>query len=178
MIALSSFINTIVVHMFMRADKFCRVPKILRVIFLNGLAKVFCVIPKPEKKPASSALPAQIEQKNSKFNLIETRFKNFRENMILSSWEKNNTNDVGDDSVYEYNSSLLSKIQSFISLEQSINEIRNNMFDRRKKIEAQEEKAKLAMEWKYIALCLDRTFFFLFLIVGVLSLITFATNLF
>jgi hypothetical protein len=176
MIALSSFINTVVVHMYIRADKFCPVPKILRVIFLNGLAKVFCIIPKPESKPASSPSTSQIEQKNSKFNLLETRFRTIRENIILSNVEK--ANNFEKNFGYEYKSSLLSEIQYFISLEQSIGEIRDHLLDRRKKIEAQEAKAKIAMEWKYIALCLDRTFFFLFLIFGIISVVIFATNLF
>ena len=171
MIALSSFLNTVVVHMYTRADKFCPMPRVLRVIFLDGLAKVFCVIPKPEKKTGTLATNAKIER-DCVSPLIETRFKTYRDNTLLVGMNNSTTKTK---SAY-YKSCLLKEIQYFMDLEKSIKEIRDHMLDRRKKIEAQEAKAKIAMEWKYIALCLDRLFFFLFLLVGIITLSVIATN--
>ena len=171
MIALSSFLNTVVVHMYTRADKFCQVPRVFKVIFLDILAKVFCVIPKPDKKTKTS-IPSSAIERDCVSPLIETRFKMYRDNTLLVSMNKKTTKTESD----YYRSCLLKEIQYFMDLENSIKEIRDHLLDRRKKIEAQEAKAKIAMEWKYIALCLDRTFFFLFLIVGIITLAVIATK--
>ena len=64
--------------------------------------------------------------------------------------------------------SILTEIAYLNNLERDIKEIRDYLRDTRKKLETKELKAKLANEWKQIALVLDRTFFFVYLVITIL----------
>ena len=56
-------------------------------------------------------------------------------------------------------------------MEHDIKEIRDYLRDTRKKLETKEIKIKLASDWKQIALVLDRTFFFIYLFITIVTLI-------
>jgi hypothetical protein len=66
---------------------------------------------------------------------------------------------------------ILTEIAYLNNLEHDIKEIRDYLRDTRKKLEAKEMKVKLACDWKQIALVLDRTFFFVYLLITVVTLI-------
>jgi hypothetical protein len=66
---------------------------------------------------------------------------------------------------------LLTELAYLNSLEQDIKEIRNYLRDTRKKLEQKELKTKLANDWKQMALVLDRTFFFIYLVITFVTLI-------
>jgi hypothetical protein len=59
---------------------------------------------------------------------------------------------------------ILTEIAYLNNLEHDIKEIRDYLRDTRKKLETKELKVKLASDWKQIALVLDRTFFFIYLV--------------
>lgn len=170
-IALSTFICTVVVHVYMRADTFCQVPNFLRVIFLDGLAKFYCIIPKGENKRQNEY---KTGQRILKYEAIEMRFKRRRNSIILSYMNRNEAKTYST----QYESNLLSEVQNLIDLEQSVKEIRDHISDQLKKIEALEAKAKIAIEWKYVALSLDRTFFFIFLFIAIATLVAISANTF
>jgi hypothetical protein len=60
---------------------------------------------------------------------------------------------------------ILSKIAYLNYLEQDIKEIRDCLRDTRKKLEQKEQKSRVANDWKQVALVLDRTFFYVYLII-------------
>ena len=62
-------------------------------------------------------------------------------------------------------------MSNLAKMELDIKEIRDYLRDTRKKLENREYKTKLASEWKLIALVLDRTFFFIFLFITIITLI-------
>ena len=65
---------------------------------------------------------------------------------------------------------ILTEIAYLNNLEHDIKEIRNYLRDTRKKLENKELKVKLAADWKQTALVLDRTFFFIYLFITVVTL--------
>ena len=66
---------------------------------------------------------------------------------------------------------ILTEIAYLNNLEHDIKEIRDYLRDTRKKLETKEMKVKLACDWKQIALVLDRTFFFIYLMITIVTLI-------
>jgi hypothetical protein len=66
---------------------------------------------------------------------------------------------------------ILTEIAYLNNLEHDIKEIRDYLRDTRKKLELKELKVKLASDWKQTALVLDRTFFFIYLIITIITLI-------
>lgn len=65
---------------------------------------------------------------------------------------------------------ILTEIAYLNNLEHDIKEIRDYLRDTRKKLENRELKVKLALDWKQTALVLDRTFFFIYLFVTIVTL--------
>ena len=191
MIALSAFLCTIVIHIYFRADKFCKVPAPIRIVFLDGLARFYCMLPKQENvKPVKGFLHYSKIVKNGdkfeKFELLKERFKIYREKMLktrlkslitnqLEKHEKcsnsNASNDCSYCIYYSKQQAFLTEMANLNSLEHDIKEIRDYLRDTRKKLEIREYKTKLASDWKLIALVLDRTFFLIFLFVTIITLI-------
>ena len=161
-IALSAFLCTIVVHIFFRADIFCKVPISVK-IFFDGLARLYCmqVMSKPQSNSNSTEL-----KKNSKRigERIESYFRMYRQRIINT--KLNNIN--------KYNENIKSKIfydvESLINLENIIKEIRDCIRFTRENIENRENELKLASDWRLLALILDRTFFIIFLLVTLITL--------
>jgi hypothetical protein len=190
MIALSVFLCTIVVHIYFRADKFCNVPKILKFIFLDGLARFYCMIQVPNsysKKPIKYFYSSKIIKngdKFEKFELLKERFKNYRENMIKVGFESliahqnlklktcANGNNINFYCQYhKQQHKILIEMSNLAKMELDIKEIRDYLRDTRKKLENREYKTKLASEWKLIALVLDRTFFIVYFFITIITLI-------
>ena len=194
MIALSAFLCTIVIHLYFRADKFCKVPGPVKVIFLDGLARFYCMLPRQETLTTVNLLAngllhnaknIQNGDKFEKFELLKERFKTYRENLIKTGYEnlianKGQPHDsccTGCNKLacycqyYTKQQALLAEMANLNSLEHDIKEIRDYLRDTRKKLEIREYKTKLASDWKLIALVLDRTFFLIFLFVTIITLI-------
>lgn len=224
MIALSSFLCTIVVHVYFRAETFCRMPPILKKIFLEWLARIYFMQPPKsnqsvtERTLLNSGLMhggknVQNADKFEKFELLKERFKNYRENVlkigfdnllkthpaIASSCTNVNNNGSNANVFLSDNSSptsslnnqnlhkqtcccsycayctqqqtILTEIAYLNNLEHDIKEIRDYLRDTRKKLENKELKVKLAADWKQTALVLDRTFFFIYLFITIITLI-------
>jgi hypothetical protein len=131
--------------------------------------------------------------KFEKFELLKERFKSYRENMVKIGFENlletskptmNNgiclqtgLNEINHNCPCSYctyctkQQAILAEISNLNVIEQDIKEIRDYLRDTRKKLEAREYKTKMAQEWKLIALVLDRTFFFIFLFITIITLI-------
>jgi hypothetical protein len=66
---------------------------------------------------------------------------------------------------------ILAEIAYLNNLENDIKEIRDYLRDTRKKLENKEVKTKLASDWRQVALVLDRTFFYIYLIITFSTLV-------
>lgn len=66
---------------------------------------------------------------------------------------------------------IISEIAYLNNMEHDIKEIRDYLRDTRKKLESKEIKVKLASDWKQIALVLDRTFFFIYLVITIVTIV-------
>ena len=190
MIAFSVFLCTIVVHIYFRADKFCNVPKVLKIIFLDGLARFYCMLQshsdnsKKVNKYYYSSKIIKNGDKFEKFELLKERFKSYRENMIKTGFEslmaQQNVKIKACESTnkkncychyYEKQYAILTEMSNLAKMELDIKEIRDYLRDTRKKLENREYKTKLASEWKLIALVLDRTFFIIYFVITIITLI-------
>jgi hypothetical protein len=219
MIALSSFLCTIVVHLYFRADTFCKMPPILKKIFLDWLARIYFMQPPKsnqnmaERNLLNSGLlhggkNVQNADKFEKFELLKERFKTYRENVLKIGFDNllkahpaitSSCTNVHNFNVYSSASSspsssvnqnlhkqhcccsycayctqqqtILTEIAYLNNLEHDIKEIRDYLRDTRKKLENKELKVKLASDWKQTALVLDRTFFFIYLFITIVTLI-------
>lgn len=196
MIALSAFLCTIVIHIYWRADHFCKLPRIVRTIFIDGLARLYLMQPeKPEQSKNALILNSLMQNRQGilngdkfeKFELLKERFKTYRENMLKNALEnliKTHPNTgvckMNQTTSYDINCPcsyciyctqhqlIINELTNLSNLEKDIKEIRDYLRDTRKKVEAKEYKVQLASEWKLVALVLDRTFFFIFLFVTVI----------
>lgn len=65
---------------------------------------------------------------------------------------------------------ILAELAYLNNLEHDIKEIRDYLRDTRKKLETKELKQKVAGDWKQVALVLDRTFFYIYLVITVLTI--------
>lgn len=74
---------------------------------------------------------------------------------------------------------ILAELAYLNNLEHDIKEIRDYLRDTRKKLETKELKQKVAGDWKQAALVLDRTFFYIYLIITILTIfLLFPKNVF
>lgn len=224
LIALSSFLCTIVVHLYFRADTFCKMPPILKKIFLEWLARIYFMQPlkstqnMTERNLLNSGLlhggkNVQNADKFEKFELLKERFKNYRENVLKIGFDNllkahpaitTSCTNVHNQNVYSSASSspsssmnnnlhkqhcccsycayctqqqtILTEIAYLNNLEHDIKEIRDYLRETRKKLENKELKVKLASDWKQTALVLDRTFFFIYLFITIITLIVMFPN--
>ena len=183
LIASSSFACTIVIHLYVRADKFCMAPKIFKVIFIEVLARFYCMLPKPE---ILKNLPVKPETENrniDKTELIEKRFKKYRQNVIeygIDNIVTANQETSCNSSIHSNTSfcrsfgqqfTISNEIEKLNDIEKDVREIIDYLRDTREKIDKKENITKLANDWKIIALVLDRTFFFIFLLITLLTLL-------
>ncbi|UJR26100.1 hypothetical protein I4U23_007446 [Adineta vaga] len=183
MIATSTFLCTIVVHIYFRGSG--PMPLILRKIFLECLAKLFCMVPHTNsyQQHAVNGLVPPVKatcdgDKFEKFELLKERFKTFGDKRVITTNDDSNdeTLEMPDDDRYHQHI-LAHRIQqqvtasiAFMTVETDLKEIRDFLRTTRKRMEDKEAKAKTINDWKQVALVLDRTFFFIYLSAIIISL--------
>jgi hypothetical protein len=181
-VSVTAVLATIVIHIFIRGDRRQGVPPYIRRFFLQYLARLYCMAPKPVSSLPNSAssrygppspgallLPEQIfltphyheEEFSKKLKLLKQRFHEYHRQQ-----QQNSTN---DNSVTNETMSALSL--NLRSIENDLKEVRDYLRHMKKKIENRDQSNKTADEWKQVALVLDRTFFFAYCFWFGLSLI-------
>jgi hypothetical protein len=237
MIALSVVLCTIVIHIYFRADKFYKMPRFLKKIFLDWLATIYFM--QPPKSTLSVAQRHILNKgllimqgskkvpnadKFEKFEILKERFKNYRENILKVGFDNLMKSEpsllecdmmMGSGSCTNLNHSsnrfkrgggggrtassstnslhnildgtsnpctcstcsyrrqqqiVLWEIAYLNNLEHDVKEIRDYLRDTRKKLETKEQKTNVASDWKRMALVLDRTFFFIYLVITFVTL--------
>ncbi|CAF5030228.1 unnamed protein product, partial [Rotaria sp. Silwood1] len=196
MIATSTFLCTIVVHIYFRGAG--PMPTILRRVFLEFLAPFFCMVPHTNtyQQHAVNGLMPPIKatcdgDKFEKFELLKERFKSFGDKRQISSTHDDTLevldmmNDHSQQQQHHHHHhfqqnqepSLTQQIQqqisasiTFMTVETDLKEIRDFLRTTRKRMEDKEAKTKTVNDWKQVALVLDRTFFFIYFIAIIVSL--------
>ncbi|CAF3331296.1 unnamed protein product [Rotaria socialis] len=193
MIATSTFLCTIVVHIYFRGAG--PMPAVLRKVFLEWLARFFHMVPHTNayQQHAVNGLMAPIKatcdgDKFEKFELLKERFKSFGDKRTMpgANDESAEVLEMMNDHSYHQHphqfqqnqeSSLTQQIQqqisasiTFMTVETDLKEIRDFLRTTRKRMENKEAKTKTVNDWKQVALVLDRTFFFIYLTAIIISL--------
>jgi hypothetical protein len=190
MIATSTFLCTIVVHIYFRGSG--PMPRILRKVFLECLAKFYCMVPHTNtyQQHVVNGLIPPIKatcdgDKFEKFELLKERFKSVGDKRLITTNDDINdeTGDMINDHHHQqqqqqHEQLLVQQIQqqitasiAFMTVETDLKEIRDFLRTTRKRMEDKEAKAKAINDWKQVALVLDRTFFFIYLTAIVVSLV-------
>ena len=124
-------------------------------------------------------------EKFEKFELLKERFKSFGDKRAMATNDDSNdetTEMIGDHHHHHHQQQqrehlLAQEIQqqitasiAFMTVETDLKEIRDFLRTTRKRMEDKEAKAKTVNDWKQVALVLDRTFFFIYVIAIIISL--------
>ncbi|CAF3099662.1 unnamed protein product [Rotaria sp. Silwood2] len=192
MIATSTFLCTIVVHIYFRGAG--PMPTILRRVFLEFLAGLFCMVPHTNayQQHAVNGLMSPIKatcdgDKFEKFELLKERFKSFGDKRPVTSTNddtlevldmmndhsqhhQHHFHPTQDNSIAQQIQQQISASITFMTVETDLKEIRDFLRTTRKRMEDKEAKTKTINDWKQVALVLDRTFFFIYLTAIIISL--------
>ncbi len=182
-VAVTAVLATTVIHIYVRGDRRQGIPPPIRRFFLQFLARLYCMTPKPAislpgtvssrygpPSPGALLLPEQIfltphyheEEFSKKLKLLKRRFHDFHRQQQQQGVD-------GEDSLTNETMSALSL--NLHSIENDLKEVRDYLRHMKKKIENTDQSNKNADDWKQVALILDRTFFFAYCFWFVISLI-------
>jgi hypothetical protein len=182
-VSVTAVLATIVIHIYVRGDRRQGVPPSIRRLFLQYLARVYCMVPKKSPNvpgavssrygspsPGALLLPERIfltphyheEEFSKKLKLLKQRFHEFHRQQQQQGSPGNNT---------MANETIAALSVNLRSIENDLKEIRDYLRHMKKKVEDNEQSNKTADEWKQVALVLDRTFFFAYCGWLVLSLV-------
>ncbi|CAF1029267.1 unnamed protein product [Rotaria magnacalcarata] len=171
-VSVTAVLATTVIHIYVRGD--CRqgISLTIRRIFLQELARLYCMAPRKLASPSDIAssrygppspgailLPEHIflthhfheEEFSKKLKLLKQRFKEFhRQQQQHGGIEINSI----------INETMTALSLNLRSIENDLKEVRDYLRHMKKKVENSEKSNKDANDWKQVALVLDRTFFF------------------
>jgi hypothetical protein len=183
-VSVTAVLATIVIHIYVRGDRRQGIPPTIRRFFLQYLARLYCMIPKPPPSlpgsvssrygppsPGALLLPEQIfltphyheEEFAKKLKLLKQRFEEFHR-------QQQQREDLTDENSIT-NETMSALSVNLRSIENDLKEVRDYLRHMKKKIENTDRSNKNADDWKKVALVLDRTFFFAYCFWLVISLI-------
>jgi len=183
-VSVTAVLATIVIHIYVRGDRRQGIPPTIRRFFLQYLARLYCMIPKPPPSlpgsvssrygppsPGALLLPEQIfltphyheEEFTKKLKLLKQRFEEFHR-------QQQQREDLTDENSIT-NETMSALSVNLRSIENDLKEVRDYLRHMKKKIENTDRSNKNADDWKKVALVLDRTFFFAYCFWLVISLI-------
>lgn len=184
-VSVTAVLATIVIHIYVRGDRRQAVPPTIRRIFLQYLAPLYCMTPKPTApmapavasrygppSPGALLLPEQIfltphfheEEFSKKLKLLKQRFHEFHRQQQQQQQNATGIPSLSSDTIAALTVNLR-------AIENDLKEIRDYLRHMKKKVEDTDRSNKTADEWKQVALVLDRTFFFAYCVWLVISLV-------
>jgi uncharacterized coiled-coil protein SlyX len=182
-VSVTAVLATIVIHIYVRGDRRQGVPPSVRRLFLQCLARFYCMAPKTPPylpgavssrygppSPGALLLPEQIfltphyheEEFSKKLKLLKQRFHEFHRQQQQQGSPAGNA--ITNDTIAAMSVNLR-------SIENDLKEIRDYLRHMKKKVEDSDRSNKTADEWKQVALVLDRTFFFAYCFWLIISLV-------
>ncbi|CAF0949562.1 unnamed protein product [Adineta steineri] len=186
-VSVTAVLATIVIHIYIRGDRRQGVPPYIRRLFLQTLARIYCMAPKKPPNPPGTIssrygppspgallLPEQIfltphyheEEFSKKLKLLKQRFQEFHRQQQQQQQKHNSPGSSG-----MTNETIAALSVNLRSIENDLKEIRDYLRHMTKKVEDNARSSKTADEWKQVALVLDRTFFLAYCFWLVLSLV-------
>ena len=144
MIATSTIACTFVVHIYYRGQD--EIPWILRKIFLQCLARIFCMNA-DTTSDESTAEPNQADA--MKTDTLLSKYRKYRSCSVNYSARK-----LAQD--FDFSLNLI---------QNDAKEIRDYLSHTQKKVASLDSKLKQTKDWKQIALILDRLLFFMYIII-------------
>ncbi|UJR15701.1 hypothetical protein I4U23_002635 [Adineta vaga] len=172
-VSVTAVLATIVIHIYVRGDRRQGIPPSIRRIFLQFLARFYCMAPKPPQtlptsvssrhgppSPGALLLPEQIfltphyheEEFSKKLKLLKQRFHEYHQQQKQGLISENSTT----------SETMAALSLNLRSIENDLKEVRDYLRHMKKKIESTDQSIKNANDWKKVALVLDRTFFFIY----------------
>lgn len=185
-VSVTAVLATIVIHIYVRGDRRQGLPPSIRQFFLQYLAPLYCMAPKPQvpllnhvsirsgpPSPGALLLPEQIfstphyheKEFSKKLKLLKQRFQEFH---------RHQQQQQDDDFIAENllpNETMSALSLNLRSIENDLKEVRDYLRHMKKKVENTDRSNKNADDWKQVALVLDRTFFFAYIIWFTISVI-------
>lgn len=189
-VSVTAVLATIVIHVYVRGDRRQGVPPSIRRIFLQYLARLYCMAQKPTPNlacsvtsrygspvPGALILPEKIfltphfheEEFSKKLKLLKQRFNDFHRQQQQQQQHEKQLGSLDSNATTVDTIAALSL--NLRSIENDLKEIRDYLRHMKKKIEDTDQINKAADDWKQVALVLDRTFFFTYCGWLILSLI-------
>lgn len=186
-VSVTAVLATIVIHIYVRGDRRQAISPTIRRIFLEYLARLYCMTPKaaiPLSRASSSRsktaspgallLPEQIfltpqyheEEFTKKLKLLKQRFQEFHR----QQQQQQQQHSLSEENLIT-NATMSALSLNLRSIENDLKEVRDYLRHMKKKIESNDRAEKNASDWKQVALVLDRTFFFAYCFWFVISLI-------
>lgn len=184
-VSITAVLATTVIHIYVRGDRRQGIPPSVRTIFLQYLARSYCMAPKastplPDSassrygppSPGALLLPEHIllthhyheEEFSKKLKLLKQRFNEFHRQQQQQQQQQGS---AGENAITNDTMSALSL--NLRSIENDLKEVRDYLRHMKKKIENSDQSNKNADDWKQVALVLDRTFFFVYLLWFIIS---------
>jgi hypothetical protein len=185
-VSVTAVLATIVIHIYVRGDRRQGVPPSIRRLFLQYLARLYCMVPKKSPNipgvvssrygspsPGALLIPEHIfltpyyheEEFSKKLKLLKQRFHEFHRQQQQQQQQGSPGNNT------MANETIAALSVNLRSIENDLKEIRDYLRHMKKKVEDNEQSNRTADEWKQVALVLDRTFFFAYCGWLVLSLV-------
>ena len=187
-ISVTAVLATTVIHIYVRGDRRHGIPLFVRRIFLQYLARLYCMTPKTlttlsdavssrygPPSPGALVLSEHIfltrhfheEEFSKKLKLLKQRFHEFHRQQQQQQQQKQ---DVPDETSLT-NETMSALSLNLRSIENDLKEVRDYLRHMKKKIENRDQSNRNSDDWKQVALVLDRTFFFAYAFWFVISLI-------
>ena len=191
-VSVTAVLATIVIHIYVRGDRRQGVPPSIRRLFLQYLARLYCMGPRKPANPLGTGssrhgppspgallLPEQIfltphyheEEFSKKLKLLKQRFHEFHRQQQQHQHQQQQQQQGSPGSTSTSNDTIAALSVNLRSIENDLKEIRDYLRHMKKKVEDTDRSNKTANEWKQVALVLDRTFFFAYCGWLVISLI-------
>ena len=183
-VSVTAVLATTVIHIYVRGDRRQGIPPTIRRIFLDNLARMYCMVPKPivtlpesvssrygPPSPGALLLPEQIfltphyheEEFTKKLKLLKQRFHDYNR-------QQKSQLDLSED-LPTTNETMAALKLNLRSIENDLKEVRDYLRHMKKKVENTDQSNKDANDWKDVALVLDRTFFFAYCLWFIISII-------
>lgn len=184
-VSVTAVLATIVIHIYVRGDRRQGIPPTVRRIFLQYLARLYCMAPRAvsalprmgssrykSASPGALLLPEQIfltphyheEEFAKKLKLLKQRFQEFHRHQQQQQLSISEENLISS-------ATMAALSMNLRSIENDLKEVRDYLRHMKKKVENNDRSEKNGSDWKQVALVLDRTFFFAYCAWFVISLI-------
>ncbi|KAK2169883.1 hypothetical protein LSH36_6g07049 [Paralvinella palmiformis] len=169
MITLSTFLSVIVINLYFRGDKKGKVPRWLKRLFIDFLGSLLCMRKEliPDGYDRKPIYTTEAPKDGARHRKRIGKHNKFQMQDIKGAAAAPRANHVA-----EATSPDKSPVHTHQSVEGDVREIRKYLRELLHRIQQKEERARINLEWKIVALVLDRVFFFMYLSAIIVSLST------